>query len=149
MYMCDRCGRLTEEPPTCYQTHGVTSLGDEYREKVDGGCKCGGEFVEAYRCKVCGDWFITEDGDEPYYKICDKCVEDEQTVTTAIEMGVEDERTVRINGFLVEAIGSEKINEILSAWAKENIKDDDVRVFHYCREDMLFFTEFVANKKGI
>ena len=149
MYCCTKCGKWTEELPTAYQVHGVSSLGDEYREKFVANCSCGGDFAEAFRCEVCGDWFATEDGCKPIFKICDKCLEEEQTVDNAIEIGEGDPKSIKLNGFFSSVLGEDKVNEILSAWVKENIKDTDVRVFGYCCEDMSFFREFVACKKGL
>jgi hypothetical protein len=149
--MCLKCGRLVEddEVPVSYQTHGFTSIGDEYREKIDGQCSCGGYFAEAHRCEVCFNWFASYDGEKPKNMVCDICVEEQQTVANAIEIGMDDERKVSLNGFVVDALGEEKINEILIEWAKQNIKDTDIRVFSYCRGDLPSFEEFVMAKNGV
>lgn len=148
MYCCNKCGKWSEELPITRQVHGFTSIGNSYEEDVAANCRCGGDFVKAFQCEVCGDWFCTGDGEKPTHCICDQCVEEEMTVANAIEIGEGDAKSVKINGFICKALSEEQINNILSAFVLNNMRDIDKAVLLYCLEDEPYFREFAMSKKG-
>lgn len=63
MYICNRCGTLTETLPTYPEYH---PYGDSYAVETmtDYRCMCGGEFEEAERCEACQEylppWALTD-----------------------------------------------------------------------------------------
>ena len=146
MLVCNVCGDVIEdyEIPTRTQCHGHTSLGQELLETIDGNCSCGGEYVEATQCKICGEWFDNEE----MHGICECCLEEFETVPVALEMGKEYTEEVEINGFVANALSNEQINKILVKWVSENIIDHSKEVVKYCNEDKEYFSEWIEQKYG-
>ena len=147
MYICERCGNVIEDDefPTEVQCHGYTSLGDSFDETIDGCCSCGGEYVEAYQCKVCGEWFAEDD---LCYDVCDDCVKENETVAEALSIGEEYTEQVDINGFVAKVLSVEQINNILSRWVEENFVDRSKDVVEYCGESRDGFCDWLADKYG-
>ena len=56
-YICLDCGEVFEEPKRFSERHGMT---DPPCETKFGCPRCGGAYVRAYRCDLCGD-LITEE----------------------------------------------------------------------------------------
>lgn len=71
MYVCVDCGTVFEEARYYVETHGLET--PPYETWY--GCpKCGGYYIEAFKCDCCGEWItgqyaITDDG----YSYCDNC----------------------------------------------------------------------------
>ena len=69
MYICEICGDVVDEIPTY-----------TYYEKVDGNwamsgyitedkpCHCGGDYVKAVECKICGEYMPKYEGE-----VCESC----------------------------------------------------------------------------
>ena len=145
MFVCKKCGNLVEQIPTTKQCHGHTSLGQRLEETVDCLCHCGGEFVEATECKVCGEWFDNSDMNN----VCEVCIEEYETVGEALEIGAENTESVEgINGFVANVLSVEQINKILTKWVEENFIDHSTEVIKYCEEDKLYFSEWIQQKYG-
>lgn len=147
MYICERCGNVIEDDefPTEVQCHGYTSLGDSFDETIDGCCSCGGEYVEAYQCKVCGEWFSEDD---LCYDVCDDCRKAYATVSYALEQGKNDTTTVTINGFVADALTEEEINRILAKWMTENFTDGSKVVVDYLNNDEEYYAERLIKEYG-
>ena len=144
MYICNRCGKLIDELPTSSQCHGYTGLGDELREEfAETECSCGGEFVEARQCKICGEYYSDEDYP---YDVCECCAEEYETVGHALEYGEQRKEKVEINGFIYSVLSNEQINEILTKWVEENFTDHSKYVRDYCEDDKFDFSEFCIEK---
>ncbi len=108
------------------------------------GClECGGELVEAKRCKICGEW-IPEDTED----ICEVCLENATTLENALEYGAEATETVEINGFIAE-LGAERINEILEAVLKSGAVDYGKMLEGYVRAVSPEFGEFVIERNTV
>lgn len=126
MYICERCGDLQEEMP-------VT----RYYDKVDGNhwasgyitepeeCYCGGNYVEAKRCPICGD-YIPET-----QEICEICLRENANIDNAILCGKEDTCELQINGYFATIYTEEEINDILEKYAREN-ETKGVSARDYC-----------------
>ena len=62
MFICNRCGDLVSYLPSTYSISEY--WGSNVAEKQsDSDCSCGGTYVEAYICELCGNWFKEEDFD--------------------------------------------------------------------------------------
>lgn len=147
MFVCKNCGKLIEdyELPTAKQCHGYTSLGQPLTETIDGLCSCGGEFTEATQCEICGEWFDNTELDG----VCEVCLEEYETVGTALEIGAENPETIEgINGFIKSVLSVEQMNKILTKWVEENFIDHSNAVVKYCEEDMPYYSDWVKNKQG-
>lgn len=144
MFVCNCCGKLVEELTVSREIHGHTDLGAPLEERVvDERCSCGGDFVEAERCKVCGEWFDNTN----LNGVCEVCIEDNELVGTALEIGNENPEMVEgINGFVASILSVEQINQILSKWVEENFIDHSKEVVKYCEEDKFYFSDYLADK---
>jgi predicted amidophosphoribosyltransferase len=130
MLVCDHCGKVIED--------WEYSIRDEY-------CDCGGDFVEATECKVCGTWFDNEE----LHGVCEACLEKHSNLETVIAMGEENRANeyIPINGFYEFLLTPEKINEILGEWVKENIDPKDRKISEYLDTfDSFYVSDFVAGE---
>jgi hypothetical protein len=136
MLVCDKCGTLVEahELPFVTEAHG-----EKHRNTV---CGCGGEFVEATKCDVCGEWFDNRELDG----VCEVCLAEYETVGDALAIGAENTTSVEINGFIAYALDPVVINEILTKWVEENITDHSRVVVDYCEDDKPWFADYVKEK---
>ena len=71
MYICNRCGETTDEVETYTEMHGAEGTSNYGAITFDKECHCGGNFVEAKQCNLCGEWF---DPDNMYDGICVECL---------------------------------------------------------------------------
>lgn len=143
MLVCNCCGKVIEgcEAPRERIVHGATSLGADLVEVVMGSCDCGGEFVEATKCSVCGEWFDNSN----LYGVCECCLEEAETVGTSIEIGRVNRADVSVNGFIATVLSADKINAILEKWVEENFTDHSRDVVEYCEDDKSYFSEWVES----
>jgi RecJ-like exonuclease len=140
MYICDCCGRLKEELGSYSVCHGYSSLGESYSERFsDDECSCGGTFVEAEQCAICGEWICADE------EICKDCQETEFNLDNAIRYGKwsSDKYGKPINEFFVFALGEEKVEEILSNYIRERSEDFEEIATEYCSDDKSNFSEFI------
>ena len=146
MLICNRCGELIEDHELKFtsQCHGYTCLGQPLSETIPEDCRCGGEFVEAKKCNVCGEWFDNTD----LNGVCEGCLEEYETVGEALEIGENDTTSVDINGFVASVLSVEQINKILCKWVEENFIDHSKDVVKYCEENKAYFSDYLADKYG-
>lgn len=146
MFVCNHCGELRENLETIKQNCGHTSLGASIDETLTiDECKCGGKFVEATECKVCGEWFDNSEMNN----VCEVCFDEYETVGEALEIGAENTESIEgINGFVASVLSAEQINKILTKWVEENFTDHSEDVVKYCEEDKFYFSDYLADKYG-
>lgn len=146
MLICNNCGRLIEDDELHYTTecHGYTSLGEAMREVIDTPCSCGGDFIKATKCAICGEWFNNEE----IHGVCDSCISGHETVDEALAIGAENVVAVDINEFVTKVLTAEEINEILAKAVKEKVADHSHEVEKYCEDDLSYFAEFIEYKYG-
>ncbi len=115
MYICTRCGQVTEDLPTFTQLH---PYGDGYAGETlqSFDCPvCGMEMDKAEKCLVCGEVKSAEDIDF-YDGICEHCLrekaEDFDTVIRCAKHSPSKEK-VEVDQFLVYMLHPESINDIL------------------------------------
>ena len=102
MLVCRECGYVFEEEE-------ASNWVEEHGEENCGCPRCKGEFEEATRCKICGEWFLDNGIDE----VCEECKEQNLTYSNALKVGDEEKQTVEINGFLASVYSISEINDIL------------------------------------
>lgn len=146
MKVCNRCGTVVEdcEVGTYSQCHGYTSLGDGLCETVVERCRCGGDYVEATKCELCGEWF----DDTDLNGVCECCLDEHETVDNAIDYGAEHTATIDgINGAVTYLLTTEEINEILIRWIKENFTDTSYGISEFICSEQFDFSEWLKEKK--
>lgn len=102
MLVCRECGYVFEEEE-------ASNWVEEHGEENCGCPRCKGEFEEATRCKICGDWFL----DNGVGGVCEECKERNLTYSNALKVGDKEKQTVEINGFLASVYSISEINDIL------------------------------------
>lgn len=152
MYICDKCGKLCEDDdlPTYEEDFGYdTGVGwRSAKQTFVDNCSCGGEFVEAKECAICGEWFTD---DEIINGYCKECLEEEMTYENAIKCGSENEESVAINGFLASCFDSSEIEEILLKTLNETKElmpsriDEYVKA--YCKDDLYYFAGWLEEQE--
>lgn len=137
MYVCNKCGELRSENELRYVTE---SHGERHLDMV---CRCGGEFIPATKCKVCGEWFDNTE----LHGVCENCFDKNDTVGTALELGdCALEKIDGINGFIADVLTVEQINKILTKWVEENFVDHSKAVKDYLYCDKESYSEFLEEK---
>lgn len=152
MLICENCGKtiLESELKTHAETHILeTSIGYTFDvEHFEEDCECGGAFVDAEICPVCREYKVKD-----LCKVCDSCLEEEETVENALLMGDEYKEEVKINSFLASVFTEKEIEEILMRefkvanesflreYTKEMVKD-------YLYADKEVFADFVFDKRS-
>lgn len=138
MLICNRCEKLKREEDLEYVTemHGERHL--------DYTCSCGGEYDEATKCKLCGEWF----NNDFLHGICEYCMEEEETVGNALAIGEYSTVKREINGFVADVLTDEQINKILIKWVEENFTDHSKPVWSYLESDKGAFCEYLEEKRG-
>jgi hypothetical protein len=136
MLVCNKCGKIRESRELGY---AIESHGERH---LDTNCSCGGEFVPAKRCSLCGKWF---DGTD-LHGVCEGCLDENETVGMALEIGAINTVSVDgINGFVASVLPVEQINKILTKWVEENFVDHGKPVVNYLEEDKSYFSEYLEN----
>lgn len=138
MLVCTHCGatKRTEELKFVYEPHGEKHL--NYN------CRCGGEFIKATECKVCGKWFDNTE----LHGVCEGCLEEYETVETAIAIGSYSTEKREINGFFADILTTEMINDILGKYVEEHYTDHSKAVVDYLEADKSAYSEYLEDKYG-
>ena len=138
MLVCNRCGTLVEDNELGY----VTEMhGERHRNTV---CRCGGEFIPATQCKLCGTWFDNTE----LHGVCEGCLEEYETVETAIEIGSYSTEMREINGFFADILTTEMINDILGKYVEEHYTDHSTAVVDYLEADKSAYSEYLECEYG-
>lgn len=138
MLVCNKCGALKYESELGYVTE---SHGERH---LDYSCKCGGEYIEATECKVCGSRFDNTN----LYGVCECCLEEHETVGTALEIGDNNRELIAINSFISSVLTEDEINAILEKYVEEHFTDHCRKVVDYLEDDKSFFSEWIKSKEG-
>lgn len=141
MLKCNYCGKVVDEDELGVCSEGVFNNYGEYMgsKYYQAECSCGGEFVEADECELCGEWFLD---DELTNGFCDDCLESEMTFENAEKFGAEENC---LNYFYECVLGIDKINEILGKYLREyNVASDETKATSFCKEDKYAFAEWLG-----
>lgn len=143
MLICEHCGATTEYLSTISERHYECDRPcyEYFEENRCPSCGTHDVMVEAKKCKICGEYFKKEDLMEG---ICPNCLDEEKTVKNVLGIGDMFKEKIEINGFAVQALGIDKINDILCKWCEENFVNRDGAVMKYCDEDELCFADYVS-----
>lgn len=136
MLICTNCGRVIEEDSLVYhaETHGERRADD---------CYCGGEFVAAVECEICGKYMADADS----RIVCDSCVAENTTFETAREIGEQNKEKIEINGFFFDIFSEEEIDEILLEFAKKKCFGNPELVKNYTyNDDVWYFEDWLLGK---
>lgn len=143
MYICNCCGETTRELPEYTEDFGFeTGVGYKSMEQTFvGECSCGGTFVDAKQCEICGEW---EDPDNLVEDICERCFDEESTFANAISFVAENKEYVEINGYLASEFTPEQIEKILLKELEE-AKKLGIKTKHkeFCLKDKEDFSIFL------
>ena len=137
MLVCNRCGKVEEYNSQIISNREKLGVYLDYDTCPD----CGGQMVEATQCS-CGRWFDNSE----LCGICEVCLDEEQTVENAIQIGKQETVDVEVNGFLAQILTNEQIEEILSNWVKEKFADHCREVKDYLDSHLYDFSELVEKK---
>ena len=135
MLVCNKCGKIRESRELGY---AIESHGERH---LDTNCSCGGDFIPATRCSLCGKWF---DGTD-LHGVCEVCLDDNETVGTALAIGSVNTEQVKINGFIATVLSQGQIDKILTKWVEENFTDHSKPVVDYLEDDKSYFSEYLEN----
>ena len=140
MFKCLECGHVFLEPKIWREERGEF-WGAPCYESMAGCPRCNEAFSEAYRCKVCGDYFLEE---EMHGEVCCECIRDNSDFDSCYAVGENNQKEIQINGFLSYFFTSSEIEHILKSILLENKKID---CSEYINEDIVWFAEQLAKKK--
>lgn len=144
MYICEHCGELIEELPSerYYDRVDGNWAMSGWVEEEDNSCSCGGDFVEAVKCKICGEWTNPQESN-----ICKECLKEEMTLENAIEYSREYGYGYEIELPDFFKIYSQKeIEEILVKHIRSTKGKEQSNVIDYCEHDIGCFSEFIETK---
>ena len=137
MYICNECGETCEDEDLKLTKNRSEFWGQSVcEEQTDFACDCGGEYEEAKRCPLCGD-YITSDK-----IVCDECAEDNATVETALEYGDDCKTEIALNAFLVYMFPPSVIERILTE-VMQNSADKNEQARKFCFDEKIEYADFL------
>ena len=153
MYICKKCGEITEDIPYKVTSRGYFNSYDDFElpDGTEGRCDCGGKVVEAVQCVVCGEYVPL---DESNSSVCEYCLDEEAEASPyeyGLKIGADNKTDIYINGLIPSILSTEEIEKILLAYIDENnmnIDNFNKKCERYCREDMYCFSQYVEEKHG-
>lgn len=104
MYICDRCGSTTESLYSCRRYHGVSgnSAMSGWYTEVEDECTCGGNYVEAVKCPICGDWVDPDECDGAHKDCYEKASHDLETVVKYAQNGDPDDLFILLTEYIFD-----------------------------------------------
>lgn len=108
-------------------------------------CDCGGTFVQAGFCRICGDYFVA-DKYEPDVDCCEECYDERVSVENAIESGADSWDKVKLNGFITEVLSTEEMEKILIDHILAHQEEFKQKTARYCHKYSEGFKFFLAEK---
>ena len=137
MFICTDCGKTIDDDELVFykESHGESRAYD---------CDCGGEFVEAKECLICGK-VIEKNGN---FDTCAECLGEHKTFENAVKIGKENAEQTYINGFFFEMLTSEEIENALTEFARKKFEGDKVSVKKYIDADPFYYEDWLLNELG-
>lgn len=121
MYICEDCGHLREElvEHRRYDKVDGNSMMSGWITEVDDKCSCGGYYVEAVKCPLCGDW-VAPDECEGVHEDCYKeACHDLEKVIKYAEQGESEDLFILLTEYVFD---KEDVVQILLKQAKYEYK---------------------------
>ena len=152
MLKCNKCGKVISEDDVrkCKEYIGDFDGYVAYKDTICK-CECGGDFEDAKRCKICGEWLY-----EYEFPICDDCIEKEMTFNNAIKFGNEKAKSCynldeveEVNEFFVFLLGYKNINSILKDFIeKHKTCFDSEKAKIFCEQNYIDFMDFIDSEQN-
>lgn len=137
-YICEECEKVIdeEELETYKEPHG---------EVFNMWCYCGGEYVPAETCELCGEPCL-----KIYSGVCAECLNDCAELEEAIDYGEQNKKEILINGYLAREFTLEEIELILMREVREEKRLGlKLKYEEFCLEDKCDFAEFLKESRGV
>ena len=126
VYACLHCGDVFDGVlPKVREAYG--EIRDLMTCRV---CNCS-DYVEATKCKICGEWF----GDYNGREVCDDCMMECATVENALSYGENNKVNVKVNELVTAILSEEQINTILTNYIRMGHKSYGMQTRFYCFDD--------------
>ena len=122
--ICEDCGKLTDT--------------------IEDRCECGGWFVEARLCEVCGEVYITDEDD-----LCEECLKTSSTLENCLDIGDDEAQReqYKLNGFLASVFSEREIEELALKCFMELPKHlQQEYINSYCGSDTYFLVNYLKVK---
>lgn len=139
MFKCLECSHLFEvgEEKAIRETHGFTDGTGEIFKVCP---VCGGDFEEAVRCSICGEYHFEDDLQGG---VCADCLTD-VTLDDCLAVNGDKKTEININSVLAYAFTESQIEEILMRELRQADKIKPVSCLDYINEDITWFAEELA-----
>lgn len=147
-YICEMCGAIIDEDELRFTRYYDSDLHFYYEE--DNLCSCGGDYVEAHRCEICGEYHLEEDmnGD-----VCLNCLRENATIDNAFEAveNTEDNHDYAIPDFLVRIFGEprEIYTRLFNRLKEDNPREAKKTLKEWAVTDDAFVDYVLDNYKGV
>lgn len=137
MLKCLECFCLFEEQDAKFEEERIDGV--VYR--TYGHCpKCGGDFEEAVRCSICGEYHFEDDLQGG---VCADCLTD-VTLDDCLAVNGDKKTEININSVLAYAFTTSEIEEILMRELRQANEIKPVSCLDYINEDITWFAEELA-----
>lgn len=138
MNICKKCGYTFEDCDiSSWEESRGEYWGEPCTETMTGCPKCHGEYAEAAKCNMCGN-YIHEDN--IYGGVCQECIDDNNDFETCLAISRRDQKIeIKINRLIYTLLGDEdEIETVLLEYirSRKNIDCAD-----YINEDVSWFGE--------
>ncbi len=145
-YKCLDCGNIFDEGEEARWTENMGEYwGTPCLESMTGCPLCRGDYDETIPCEICGSEHLEN---ELNNGICEECIESFKTdIDICYEVGQNDIRDIKLNGFLSTIFEQAAIEEILFKFLKEREKIEKVDCSEYINEDEIWFIEEVKKNE--
>lgn len=135
MMVCSRCGRH-EDDEYIFEEGRVTG------ESVK--CRCGGIYLPAIRCGICGEWFDATKVENDECPVCPCCISDKSVLAVALEYAKEIDGSVMS---LLEFVFSNAAEDALIDLIEQNPEKYDDKIRDFCADDLSAFCEYLYRKE--
>lgn len=138
MFKCEECGMVFDEPNIYKEKHGL----DAPPYEIFSECPfCGGHFVEAEKCELCGEWNVPR---ELTMGVCDECIYGYKLYKRCKNVFDGETAEVKIDYLASVLLDERTINDILKRYLAERLNHAD------CTEaieaDKSWFAEMLVKK---
>lgn len=128
MFICEHCGRIkSAEEIQKHKSFLCHIDGSDYYEDEIERCECGGDFLEATPCEICGENYLIADFITT--PICKNCISTHFNLDTALKVGNTEPEKVTVNGFLQWMLDEKEIDKALIEYVKKYYSDEEMKCY--------------------